>query len=74
MNLQKLNLKKILFSSTSEIYSGTLKHFGIKIPTNEEVKLTLDDIKSPRTTYMLSKMYGESYFLVMAKNIIYLLP
>ena len=56
------SLKKILFSSTSEIYSGTLKHFGIKIPTNEEVKLTLDDIKSPRTTYMLSKMYGESLF------------
>ena len=54
------SLKKILFSSTSEIYAGTLKHFGIEIPTNENVKLTLDDIKSPRTTYMLSKMYGES--------------
>ena len=55
-------LKKILFSSTSEIYAGTLKHYGIDIPTNEDVKLTLDDIKSPRTTYMLSKMYGESIF------------
>lgn len=54
------NLKKIFFSSTSEIYAGTLKHFGIDVPTNEEVNLTLDDIKSPRTTYMLSKMYGES--------------
>ena len=54
------SLKKILFSSTSEIYAGTLKHFGIDIPTNEQVRLTLDDIKSPRTTYMLSKMYGES--------------
>ena len=49
-----------MFSSTSEIYAGTLKHFGIDIPTNEQVRLTLDDIKSPRTTYMLSKMYGES--------------
>jgi len=54
------SLKKILFSSTSEIYAGTLKHYGIDIPTNEEVKLVIDDIKSPRTTYMLSKMYGES--------------
>ena len=54
------SLKKIFFSSTSEIYAGTLKHFGIDIPTNEQVRLTLDDIKSPRTTYMLSKMYGES--------------
>lgn len=56
------SLKKILFSSTSEIYAGTLKHFGLDIPTDEKVKLTLDDIKSPRTTYMLSKMYGESIF------------
>jgi UDP-glucose 4-epimerase len=56
------SLKKILFSSTSEIYAGTLKHYGIDIPTNEEVKLVIDDIKSPRTTYMLSKMYGESIF------------
>ena len=54
------NLKKILFSSTSEIYSGTMKHYGIKIPTNEEVNLTIEDIKSPRTTYALSKMFGES--------------
>ena len=57
---QLKNLKKILFSSTSEIYAGTLKHFGIQIPTNEEVPLTLLDVKSERTTYMLSKMYGES--------------
>ena len=56
------SLKKILFSSTSEIYAGTLKNYGIDVPTNEEVKLTLDDITSPRTTYMLSKMYGESIF------------
>ncbi len=55
-------LKKVLFSSTSEIYAGTLKHFGIEVPTNEEVALTLDDVSSPRTTYMLSKMYGESIF------------
>lgn len=54
------NLKRIFFSSTSEIYAGTLKHYGIDVPTGENVQLTLDDIKSPRTTYMLSKMYGEA--------------
>lgn len=54
------NLKNIFFSSTSEIYAGTLKHFSINIPTDEKVKLTIHDIESPRTTYMLSKMYGES--------------
>ena len=54
------NLKRVIFSSTSEIYAGTLKHFGIEVPTSEDVPLTLDDIASNRTTYMLSKMYGES--------------
>ncbi len=55
-----LGLKKILFSSTSEIYAGTLKHFGIPVPTDETVPLTLEDISSERTTYALSKMFGES--------------
>lgn len=53
-------LKKFLFLSTSEVYSGTLKHYGIKIPTDESVELCLDDIRSPRTTYALSKLVGES--------------
>lgn len=53
-------LKRILFSSTSEIYAGTLRHFGIEIPTPESVPLTVDDITSERTTYALSKMFGES--------------
>ena len=56
------SLNKIFFSSTSEIYAGTLKHYGISIPTPEDVNLTLSDITSKRTTYMLSKMYGESIF------------
>ena len=54
------HLKRILFSSTSEIYSGTLKHYGIDIPTPESVNLTIDDISSNRSTYALSKMFGES--------------
>jgi len=62
------SLKKILFSSTSEIYAGTLKHFGINVPTDESVQLTLDDIQSPRTTYMLSKMYGESILFNYGKK------
>ncbi|MCX7735850.1 MAG: NAD-dependent epimerase/dehydratase family protein [Candidatus Kapabacteria bacterium] len=53
-------LKKFFFSSTSEIYAGTLKHFGIEIPTKENVPLSLDDIKSSRSTYALTKMFGES--------------
>lgn len=54
------NLKKLFFSSTSEIYSGTVKHFGVRVPTDEDVPLTIDDIKADRSTYALSKIYGES--------------
>jgi nucleoside-diphosphate-sugar epimerase len=65
------NLKRILFSSTSEIYAGTLKHYGhvdFPVPTPETVNLTLDDVSSPRTTYMLSKMYGESIAFTYARQ------
>ncbi len=53
-------IKKIFFSSTSEIYTGTLINFSMKIPTPENTPLSLADITSTRTTYMLSKMFGES--------------
>jgi UDP-glucose 4-epimerase len=62
------SLKKILFSSTSEIYAGTLKNFVIEVPTNEEVPLTVEDIKTDRTTYALSKMYGESICFVYGRK------
>jgi len=54
------HIKKVFFSSTSEIYAGTLHHFEMSIPTPENTPLTLLDIESSRTTYMLSKMFGES--------------
>jgi nucleoside-diphosphate-sugar epimerase len=53
------SLKRVLFSSTSEVYAGTLRHIGIAIPTPESVPLCLDDISAPRTSYALSKIYGE---------------
>ncbi|MCG8699346.1 MAG: NAD-dependent epimerase/dehydratase family protein [Bacteroidales bacterium] len=62
------NLKKVLFSSTSEIYAGTLKNFGIDVPTGEEVPLTVEDITTDRTTYALSKMYGESICFVYGRK------
>ena len=52
-------LTKFIFFSTSEVYSGTLKYYGIKIPTPENTHLTVDDLHSSRTSYMLSKIYGE---------------
>jgi nucleoside-diphosphate-sugar epimerase len=54
------NLRRVLFSSTSEVYAGTLKHYDIALPTPETVPLCLDDVNSPRTSYALSKIYGEA--------------
>ena len=62
------NVKKVFLSSTSEVYAGTLKHFSIKIPTSENVPLTIDDISSERTTYALSKIYTESSAFVYSKK------
>jgi nucleoside-diphosphate-sugar epimerase len=53
-------LKRFLFASTSEVYAGTLQYFDLPVPTPESVALTVTDLKQPRTSYMLSKIYGEA--------------
>jgi nucleoside-diphosphate-sugar epimerase len=54
------NLDRFLFPSTSEVYAGTLQYFGMEIPTPESTPLTVTDVGQPRTSYMLSKIYGEA--------------
>ena len=53
-------LTRFVFTSTSEVYAGTLQHFTLPIPTPESTPLALTDLKQPRTSYMLSKIYGEA--------------
>lgn len=53
-------LTRFGFASTSEIYAGTLGHGELIFPTPEDSKLVLPDLASPRTSYMLSKIYGEA--------------
>lgn len=62
------NLRRVLFSSTSEVYAGTLKHFGIPVPTGENVPLCLEDVSTPRTSYALSKVYGEGVAFAWRHN------
>jgi UDP-glucose 4-epimerase len=59
--------KKVLFTSTSECYAGTIEEFGYKVPTPETVPLTISDISHPRFTYAVTKMLGESGFLHYSK-------
>ena len=56
--LKKLN--KLLFASTAEVYSGTLIHYETKIPTDESVNLVIEDVKSEKAAYPISKIFGES--------------
>ena len=53
-------LQRLLFASTSEVYAGTLELSSLPIPTPEDVPITLPDLSRPRTSYMLSKLYGEA--------------
>jgi nucleoside-diphosphate-sugar epimerase len=54
------HLARFLFSSSSEVYAGTLRYFGMPIPTPDSTPLALDDPGEPRTSYMLSKIHGEA--------------
>ena len=57
---QNPKLKKFLFASTSEVYAGTLRNGTLRIPTPENTTLILPPLHEPRTSYMLSKIYGEA--------------
>ncbi|PIS12097.1 MAG: NAD-binding protein, partial [Bdellovibrio sp. CG10_big_fil_rev_8_21_14_0_10_47_8] len=59
--MKKLN--RFFFTSTSEVYAGTLAHFQLAIPTPEPTPLALTDLQHPRTSYMLSKIYGEAMMI-----------
>ena len=50
---------KILYSSSSEVYAGSLQ-FGIgSIPTDEKVPICIDDITNVRWSYGISKALAE---------------
>ena len=53
-------LERFVFPSTSEVYAGTLRYFDLPIPTPEPSPLAVTDLAEPRTSYMLSKIYGEA--------------
>ena len=67
--LKNSSCKKVLFTSTSECYAGAIEAFDYKVPTNEEVPLTINDIKHPRFTYAVTKMLGESGFINYASKL-----
>ena len=65
--LKTTSIKNVLFTSTSENYSGTIDRFGYKVPTPEDIPLCIDPIDHPRFTYAVTKMLGESGFMNYAR-------
>jgi len=66
--LKASNCGRVVYSSTSETYAGTIEAFGYDIPTNEAVPLTIEDVSHPRFTYAITKMLGESGFINYARQ------
>ena len=66
--LKTTSVKKVLFTSTSETYSGTTEVLEYPIPTDELVPLCIQDVSDPRFTYAITKILGESAFLNYAKK------
>lgn len=61
-------IKDIFFSSSAEVYSGTIQKFGWKVPTAEDVPVCIDDIQNPRYSYCGSKIVEELLFLNYGKK------
>lgn len=58
---------KVLFSSSSEGYSGAVTRFGYRLPTDEDVPLVVADVRNPRISYGGSKIAGELLFFNYAR-------
>ncbi len=56
---KQAKLERFVFASTSEVYAGTLREFGLDFPTPENTSLAIPLVSEERFTYALSKIYGE---------------
>ena len=66
--VKETSCKNILFSSSSEAYSGTIQKFGWNIPTEELIPLSIEDVTNPRYSYGGSKIAGELLFINYGKR------
>ena len=60
--LETTEVKKVLFSSTSEVYSCTTQYFDYSIPTDEKVPVSITNVFDPRYSYAITKIMGEAAF------------
>jgi nucleoside-diphosphate-sugar epimerase len=53
-------LQRLVFASTSEVHAGSASHLDLPVPTPEDAPVALPDLARSRSTYLLSKLYGEA--------------
>ena len=54
------SLERFVFASTSEVYAGGLETIGLAVPTPEDHPLVVPDVRKPRSSYAVSKLFGEA--------------
>lgn len=54
------SLERLVFASTSEVHAGSLLHLDHPVPTPEAATVALPDLAEGRSSYLLSKLYGEA--------------
>jgi nucleoside-diphosphate-sugar epimerase len=59
--------KRLVWTSSAEVYSGTESLINIPVPTPETVPLAIADVYNPRFSYAGSKIVGELLCLSYAK-------
>jgi len=67
-------LKKICFTSTSEVYAYTLKKKLAKYPTPEDIDFLISKDYNPRSSYLLSKIVGEHLMSYSKLNFVIFRP
>src|SRR5262245_26395935 len=50
----------LFFSSTSEVYAGSVAHGLAPVPTPEDIRLVIAEPAAPRAAYAISKIAGEA--------------
>lgn len=58
---------RLFSASTSEAYAGGVSAGVVPVPTPESVPLMIQDVRSPRYTYAISKLLGEAAVLHTAE-------
>lgn len=53
-------LERFIFCSTSEVYARSLDTIGLQLPTPEDQLIVWPDSTQPRSSYAISKLYGEA--------------